>query len=379
MLKRWLNKDKKMVGTMLFSPIFTVVLLCFLSSGLYVEHIPLAITDLDNSSLSRQIVTGFENHPGFEVELYLDSEADLQAAVYNKDVFAGLLIPADYGQEVVALQSPKALFLLDGSNSTVVGAAQGYAATIFSTLSAGVQIQALQQGGVSEANISAIMGGFTFVERNLYDPYISFMYNLIYMVLPYMIQMMYLCFFLLPLFWEARGKKKLTVKNNTFMFFRLAAMGVLVACSTYLALLVGALLFHIPVSANFLCHFALMLAYIFALNVAAFVISLFTSSSAKLYFFELYCIIGVLIMLTSGMVWPSFVTPSTLSTFIKFIWPFSSVVMPFKAVHLKGAGLIATLPTIGYCLLYGLCWLAIGIIIYSWQKRKNDVLLPDAA
>ncbi len=370
MIKRWLNTDKHMIGTIAMGPIFATLLICFLSSGLYVGGIPVAITNLDDSSISRQIVSAFENHSGFDVTLYVDSEEDLHEVVYENQAVAGLLLPQGYGKSVAQGDSSRAMLLLNGTNTTDSGAANGYAAGIFAALNAGIQVQTLQSIGLSDQNITQMMGSFTVVERNLYDPRGSFMYNLIYMVLPYMIQMQFLCFFLLPLFWEERENGRLKLMGNNFMYARIVYMWILIAVFTYLALLVGSALFHIPFSLNFPLHFALMISYTFALSAVTFVISLFTHGKAKLYIFELFCTLGVLIILTSGMVWPNFDMPNGFPALVRLLWPYGHVVMPFKALHLKNVGWVETLPAIGNCLLFGLFWLAVGLGICAWRNSK---------
>ena len=220
-----------------------------------------------------------------------------------------------------------------------------------------------------------MMGNFNYTDRIMYNEYGSFMYHIIYLIMPYMIQMQYLCFFLFPLLWKERESGRLTQKGNHQMFFRIFAMCVLTCCSTYVAMLVGSLFFHFPVSANFALHFILMFSYIFALTSVSLVISLFTKSSAKFYIFELFCIIGVLIMLTSsGLVWPEFKMPDGFPLVIRLFWPFTFVGTPFKALHLKGAGLMETLPAMGNCWLFGFHWLIIGIIILIWRNSKKSPL-----
>jgi len=371
MLKQWLKKDKEMIGRMIAAPFVATIIICFVTSGLYVENISLAIANLDDSSLSGEIVAAFENHSGFDVTLYVDSEEALQEAVYSKEATAGLILPAGFGKEVTEMKSPNALLILDGTNTTISGAAQGYASGIFKTLNAGIQTQALQKSGVPSQNIAQMMGNFTFVERNMYDPYSSFIYNMIYMVMAYMIQMQFLCFFLMPLLWEERENNRLTL-GNKMMYKRIGLMCILTGCSTYAAMFLGSKLFHFPIASNFLCHLVIMLAYMFALCAVCFVISLFTCSRHKRYFFEIFCIAGPIILLTSGGVWPEFVTPNALTTIVKWLWPFSRVVMPFKTLHLKDTGWTAVLPAVGDCLQFGILWVMIGIAICAWRKRKGN-------
>jgi len=178
----------------------------------------------------------------------------------------------------------------------------------------------------------------------------------------------------MPLLWEERENNRLTF-GNKLMYQRIGLMCILTGCSTYAALFLGSKLFHIPLASNFLCHLAMILAYMFALCAVCFVISLFTGSRHKRYFFEIFCIAGPIIMLTSGGVWPEFVTPHALTTIVKWLWPFSRVVMPFKSLHLKDTGWAVTLPAVGDCLLFGILWIMIGIAICTWRERKRSSII----
>ena len=368
MLKLWLNKDKRMIGKLIVAPVIAVMFICIITSNIYVEDLPVAIANLDDSSLSRRIVAEFESHSGFAVTEYLNSESELMNAVYRQRVVAGLLIPSGYGSRVAQMDGAAAMLLLDGTNSTTAGSAQGYATGIFNALGSEIQVQAMQDAGASDQSIRAMSGIFAFTDRIMYNQYGSFLYHIIYMIMPYMIQMQYLCFFLFPLLWEERESGRLAKRGNGQMIFRIFAMCALMCCTTYVAMLIGSMIFHFPVSANFPLHFVLMLAYSLALTAVAFVISLFTGSGARFYMFELFCIIGVLIMLTSGFVWPEFKMPWEYPVIVRTLWPFARVAMPFKALHLKGAGWAETLPAVGSCLMFGVCWLAVGLAIMALRK-----------
>ena len=72
MLKQWLKKDHIAIQMLLLASLLLPCLFCWLLGNLYVENIPLGVVDLDNSSFSRQIIRGLEDHPGFTVQYVED-------------------------------------------------------------------------------------------------------------------------------------------------------------------------------------------------------------------------------------------------------------------------------------------------------------------
>lgn len=381
MFKQLLKKDGKKIPSMLISPIVGLLIVGFLCSKTYIDQIPLAILDMDNSSLSKTIISSFEKHPGFGELYFVDSVKELEATVYKHKAAAGLILPENYGEQVAMLHGPKAMLLLDGTNTSFSGTAQGYASAIFGELNAGFKIEAMQKGGISNAAISQMTGKFSFAVRDLYDPYGRMLYTLIYMILCFMIQRNYICDYLLPVLWEEREKGWLTWKNH-FMLQRIGLMMTVTSLSTYLALIIGHFAFNLPFSSNFFAHFILMFVYLCALSAVSFVLSIVTTKKAKVYIFELFCLISTLLVQTSGATWPMFLMPTWLTVLIKLIWPFSAAVGPFKALHMKNIGWVEILPACGEMLIFAVFWLLIGAFIKTYLPRilgKNKAKAQELA
>jgi len=81
-----LHTHRKLLLRMVLLPVGLLLILGFLFSRTFIENIPFAIVDQDNSSLSRTIVRQFRLHPGFRIDTYLDSEKSLQEAIRTKQV-----------------------------------------------------------------------------------------------------------------------------------------------------------------------------------------------------------------------------------------------------------------------------------------------------
>lgn len=86
---RLLNEEKKNIISFFAAPIIGILLVSFVYSKVFVENIPFGVVDLDNSSLSRNIVQQLKNHPGLKISYYTDSEVELENAIKKKQVNGG--------------------------------------------------------------------------------------------------------------------------------------------------------------------------------------------------------------------------------------------------------------------------------------------------
>jgi ribosome-dependent ATPase len=84
-----------------------------------VEHIPLAVYDLDGRRHARELVDAFENTTRFDVVLRVNDEASLRGALASGDVKAGLKIPQNYSDRIVSGEQAQVQVLIDGSDSQV--------------------------------------------------------------------------------------------------------------------------------------------------------------------------------------------------------------------------------------------------------------------
>lgn len=363
------KRDKFVWNSLMVVPLAVILLFGYLFGGLYIENVPIAVADLDQTSFSRQVTEAFRDHPGFQIVEYASTEAELSDAMAAKKVCGGLLIPAGFSEMSQNGKSAKALLIIDGTNMLVGNTMQGYAQTVMGTISSGVQMEILTSSGVPAARAEGLMGGFRYEERLLYEPTMSYLYYLVYLIVPYLVQMFYVCFFALPLFIEEREKGTLLALGNKERYGRMFSLWILGTISTFAAFQIAALVFRLPVTKDFLSHSLLLLGFFFALTGEAFVLSFIFNSKNKIYFNQAYAILSSLLIFTSGAVWPDYMMPKPVTAVMSVIWPYIHVAVPFKSLYLKDFGLTGVLPAVGKLLLFGLGWLSIGIIFVLHQRK----------
>ena len=128
---------------------------------------PLAVVDLDHSSLSRQLARMVDAHESTRVTAQVASQLEV---FFGRKVHGILIIPHDFERTIlrkeqssVSVYSDASYFLLYQQVMTGVAVATG-------TLSAGIEIKRMQAGGFSEAQAKNLRDPLQLVAVALFNP-----------------------------------------------------------------------------------------------------------------------------------------------------------------------------------------------------------------
>ena len=179
MLIKWLKKDVIAIAVLVVMPLILPCLFSWLLGNLYVEQIPFGVVDLDNSALSRQIIRGMEDHPGLDV-VFVENQHTLEEQIYSKNLYGGMVIPTDFYKNLTGKHPKDLLTLIDGTNTLIASNTMGYVSAVSNTYGAGVMLSLLEAQGMTAPVATHTYNTFQYVERTLYDPYLSYMSFLLY-------------------------------------------------------------------------------------------------------------------------------------------------------------------------------------------------------
>jgi ABC-2 type transport system permease protein len=88
-----------------------------------VRNIPLVVVDRDKSSQSRTLLDAYRTSDYFVLDYYVNSEAEMRYLIESNQARAAIIIPPDYGKEIVAGRIGTVAFIIDGSDPNVAGTA----------------------------------------------------------------------------------------------------------------------------------------------------------------------------------------------------------------------------------------------------------------
>jgi ABC-2 type transport system permease protein len=134
---------------MTFLPAFMLFMFGF-ALNFDVKHIPLAVVDEDGSRASRDLVDRFRTTEYFELKAVLPKTAAIDPVMAREDIRAALVIPARFGDDLLAGRSPSVQVIVDGSNAMSGTTAAGYVGAILQSYSQKVTLEALARRGQTD-------------------------------------------------------------------------------------------------------------------------------------------------------------------------------------------------------------------------------------
>jgi ABC-2 type transport system permease protein len=94
-------RDRNVLLLLIIGPIVYSIYYPFPYSPEVLREVPVAVVDLDHSSLSRQLVRLADASPDIEVTRVLSSPAELEQAIWDGSVEGGLIIPHEFRRNVL--------------------------------------------------------------------------------------------------------------------------------------------------------------------------------------------------------------------------------------------------------------------------------------
>lgn len=125
-----LSRDRLLVAFLILGPVLQLTLLTQ-ATGKGVDHLTLAVLDLDRTRLSRQLITALDNTEELELRYYPEGMEEVRRLLDRGQASVALIIPAGFSQDL-GLAKTRVQVLADGSNSIVasvgLSAAEGVVA-----------------------------------------------------------------------------------------------------------------------------------------------------------------------------------------------------------------------------------------------------------
>ena len=145
---RQISRDPATLGMLLVVPLFLLLLFGFAIS-LDIKHIPLAVLDHDKTETSRGFIQSFLHSEYFDLKLSLDRESQIDGLLDEGNVLVALVIPADFGRDVVKGRRVEVQAIADGSNANTAATAIGYVQAVAADYSQRAFVRSLERAGVT--------------------------------------------------------------------------------------------------------------------------------------------------------------------------------------------------------------------------------------
>ncbi|MGP9556486.1 ABC transporter permease [Psychrobacter sp. AOP7-A1-24] len=147
--RRFLVKNHWDLSMVVWIPLVTVLLIWWIFSQTQIIDLPIGVIDQDNSAVANTAVRYLEASPTLTVRQLYYSQADAEAAILQRDIYAVVIIPEDFSRNILSSQPAPLTLQVNAQYGTHSGIIQTGVQAVASTLSAGVEIKRLVKQGVA--------------------------------------------------------------------------------------------------------------------------------------------------------------------------------------------------------------------------------------
>jgi ABC-2 type transport system permease protein len=143
---RHIVRDKRSLGLALAMPAMMLLLYGFALS-LDVDHVPVLLYDQDGTAASRSLERDFRGSRFFEVTGDVNDYREIQRGIDRTAILMGIVIPRNFGKDLMAGRGSSVQLLVDGSDSNTAAIAMGYAESVVQGYSSEVRSDILNLRG----------------------------------------------------------------------------------------------------------------------------------------------------------------------------------------------------------------------------------------
>jgi ABC-2 type transport system permease protein len=349
---RQLRRDRLTFGMIVGLPLLQMILFGY-AINFDVRGLSAAVVDDARTSLSRALVADMEATGTLKVREYASSEAELRRRLRSGEVSIGIYIPADFERRRVVGGQPLAQLLVDGSEPTIENIARGFAAMPL----------AAREGIYGSSQ--------QFEVRTEYNPEKRTAVQIVPTLIGVILTMTMTMFTAMAIVREReRGNLELLITTPAssleLMLGKLVPYIFIGLIQATLVLVLGVLLFSVPINGSLLAFYAAALLFIAATLTLGLIAS--TLAETQIQAFQMSIFVLLPSILLSGFVFPFDGMPQA-ARWIAQLLPLTHFVELVRGIVLRGAGL-AELQVPIYKLL-AFTAVALTVVTLRFHKRLD--------
>jgi len=302
-----------------------------------VDRTPTIIYDQDDTPQSREVIERFRGSKYFTVIQRRGNYDDILRAINRGDALLGVVIPFDFAHRIEANEPAKVQLLLDGSDSNTASIAAGYAEGLLAAYSSELRANMMKRRGMGELKVPL-------------DPRVRVLYNnelksknfiipgLIAVIL--MIIAALLTSLTVAREWESGTMEQLLstpVRPVELLLGKLGAYFVLGMADMVISLVVGVVIFQVPLQGNLLL--LILMSSLFLFGALSWGILLSTITRSQLLAYQMSLLSSFLpAFMLSGFIYSIDNMPWVIQQFTRIV-PARYFVTILQGIFMKGIGM----------------------------------------
>jgi len=371
-------RDRATLAQVLLVPIVQLLVLSN-AATFAIRNTPMYAVDLDRSALSRGLLSRFAASGHFRVVGQSASTDLANDALLQGDVTMTLTIPAGFEKALVRTGTAPVQVSLNAEKGTAAGIVQAYAGNILSTYSRELaptlrpNTQTVAATGDAGRRASAMPGSarIELRTRSWYNPTLDYRH---YMVPGILVALITIISTLLAAQNIAREKELGTLEQlnvtpitrGQFITAKLLPFWMLAMIDLGLGLIIGRLVFGVPMEGSLLLLFAAAAVYLIVTLGIGLLISTAVDTQQQAMFVAFFVVMIYLLM--SGLFTPVDSMPRWVQP-VTEINPVRHFVAISRAILIRGAGLAEVARPLG--MLVGFAVIVFSVAVRQYAKRTT--------
>ena len=353
-----MRRDRLTFGLMIGIPIFQLLMFGF-AINTDVKHLPTAVFDQSHSAESRDLLESFSASGYFDLDIYAKSFKELNSLIDNGQAKVGIVLPPNFADEVRGGRSASVQVIVDAPDSMAASSAISTAMTIGQLRSQNIMVKRLESLG---GRISGLP--YDIRIRPWYNP--DFV-TAFYMVPGIMGMILTMTMVMITSMAIVREREHGTLeqlivtpmKSWELMLGKIIPYVFVGLVQAAVALMVGILVFDLPIRGNLVELFLYTLLFIVASLSLGMLISNF--SKTQMQAMQLSFFIFLPSVLLSGFMFPREAMPEFFFQLGRLL-PITFYLQIMRGIVLKGVGIAALWPQVLALVIYTSIVLSVSVV-----------------
>lgn len=343
-----LRRDRLTFGMIVGIPLLQIILFGY-AINTDVRHLKAAVADQANTQLSRRLAADVQASQVLDVVAAVPTAAALKKLLDSGEVHVGVFIPHDFERRLQQHDRPAAQLLVDGADPVILASARSLTAMPFNV------------GQSPQTNL--------FEVRNYYNPERRSAVFIVPALIGVILTMTMVLFTAVAIVREReRGNLELLintpVKSGELMIGKVLPYVLIGLVQVTLILLLGSLLFNVPINGDLLDVYFAALTFIIANLMLGLVIS--TAARNQFQAMQMTFFFFLPSILLSGFMFPFDGMPKA-AQYIAEVLPLTHFVRLIRGIVLRGAELHQMLPDVYALLIFATVMLTVAIKRFKKQ------------
>ncbi|HRQ38209.1 MAG TPA: ABC transporter permease [Chloroflexota bacterium] len=338
-----IRRDPRTLALTFLLPIIQLFLLGYAATN-DVRNVPLAVFDQDKSAASRELLDAYRAADYFQLRYDVQSEDELRRLIENNSARAGMIIPPDYGENVMGSRPSQVAFIIDGSDPTVAGTALAAATLIAQAQATELMVERLAARGLG----SALQPPVEVRTQVWYNPDLVSAYYMIPGLIGIIVQFLAT---LLTATAIVREREQGTIEqlivtpiqSLELVVGKVTPYVLIAFFDMVLILITGVLIFGVPINGSIPLLLALSSLFIITCLGIGIFISTLAHTQQEAMLITMFTLLPSIFL--SGFFFPLAAMPLLLQ-WISYLVPLRYFLIISRGIVLKGVGLEALLPEV---------------------------------